>query len=181
MMAQPIRPEIIDISDDEGDAPSAGPAVGYEAAFNAYINAHDVLLPDGLVVTFWGVRVALAHLFAVLTSSQANQQRLPVWASLAADYLPVMASSVSSERVFSQAGLLITKRRTLLKADIIEAIQMVKYRLKEGTCLELQDASPSLDVEATIEALEQEELELQHELEVPQDLALDIDNDYDTD
>ena len=92
-----------------------------------------------------------------------------------------MASSVSSERVFSQAGLLITKRRTLLKADIIEAIQMVEYRLKEGTCLELQDASPSLDVEATIDALEQEELELQRELEVPQDLSLDLDNDYDTD
>ena len=35
---------LIDISDDEGDAPSAGPAVGYEAAFNAYINAQAIRL-----------------------------------------------------------------------------------------------------------------------------------------
>ena len=37
-----------------------------------------------------------------------------------------MASSVSSERAFSAAGIAISKRRNRLKADIIEALQCLK-------------------------------------------------------
>lgn len=55
-----------------------------------------------------------------------------VWASLARDYLAVMASSVSSERAFSSAGITITKRRNRLKGDVVEALQFLKcyYRQK---------------------------------------------------
>ena len=87
-----------------------------------------------------------------------------------------MASSVSSERVFSQAGLVITKRRTLLKADIVEAIQMVKYRLKEDTCLELYDAVPSLCVEETLASIEEEDRQVMEDLKVPEDLCLGLDD-----
>ncbi len=38
-----------------------------------------------------------------------------------------MASSVSSERAFSAAGMTITKRRNRLKADIVEALQFLKW------------------------------------------------------
>jgi hypothetical protein len=37
-----------------------------------------------------------------------------------------MASSVSSERSFSAAGITITKRRNRLKGDIVEAVEVVK-------------------------------------------------------
>jgi hypothetical protein len=37
-----------------------------------------------------------------------------------------MASSVSSERAFSSAGITITKRRNRLKPDIVEALQFLK-------------------------------------------------------
>jgi hypothetical protein len=37
-----------------------------------------------------------------------------------------MASSVSSERAFSAAGITISKRRSRLKADIVEALQFLK-------------------------------------------------------
>ncbi|KAG5641104.1 hypothetical protein H0H81_011388 [Sphagnurus paluster] len=37
-----------------------------------------------------------------------------------------MASSVSSERAFSSAGITISKRRNRLGADIIEALQFLK-------------------------------------------------------
>jgi hypothetical protein len=37
-----------------------------------------------------------------------------------------MASSVSSERAFSSAGLTISKRRNRLKGDIVEALQCLK-------------------------------------------------------
>jgi hypothetical protein len=37
-----------------------------------------------------------------------------------------MASSVSSERAFSSAGITISKRRNQLKGDIVEALQCLK-------------------------------------------------------
>ncbi|KAG6862865.1 hypothetical protein C0991_009716, partial [Blastosporella zonata] len=41
-----------------------------------------------------------------------------------------MASSVSSERAFSLAGLTVTKRRNRLKGDIVEALQFIKCALR---------------------------------------------------
>lgn len=40
-----------------------------------------------------------------------------------------MASSVSSERAFSAAGITISKRRNRLKGDIVEAVEVVKCLL----------------------------------------------------
>jgi hypothetical protein len=37
-----------------------------------------------------------------------------------------MASSVSSERAFSSAGITITKRRNRLKGDLVESLQCMK-------------------------------------------------------
>ena len=37
-----------------------------------------------------------------------------------------MASSVSSERAFSSAGITLSKRRNRLQADIVEALQFLK-------------------------------------------------------
>jgi hypothetical protein len=56
-------------------------------------------------------------------------QLYPTWASLARDYLPIMASSVSSERAFSLAGITISKRRNRLKGDIVEALECIKCLL----------------------------------------------------
>lgn len=49
-----------------------------------------------------------------------------MWVSLARDYLTIMATSVSSERTFSSAGIIITKHRNRLKGDIVEALQVLK-------------------------------------------------------
>lgn len=43
-----------------------------------------------------------------------------------------MASSVSSERAFSSAGITISKRRNQLKADIVEALQCLKCLIKRN-------------------------------------------------
>jgi len=40
-----------------------------------------------------------------------------------------MASSVSSERAFSSAGITISKRRNRLKGDIVEALECIKCLL----------------------------------------------------
>lgn len=42
-----------------------------------------------------------------------------------------MASSVSSERAFSAAGITITKRRNRLGGDIVEALQFLKCLIRK--------------------------------------------------
>jgi hypothetical protein len=70
-----------------------------------------------------------SHCFILLTfpSHKINAQRYGlVWSSIAQDYLLIMASSVSSERAFSQGRITISKHRNHLKGDIVEALQCVK-------------------------------------------------------
>src|ERR1700734_2134165 len=43
-----------------------------------------------------------------------------------------MASSVSSERAFSSAGITISKRRNRLKGDIVEALQCLKCMIHQN-------------------------------------------------
>jgi hypothetical protein len=64
-----------------------------------------------------------------VVSVKINALRYPVWASLARDYLSIMAASVSSKRAFSQGGITITKWCNWLKGDIIKALQCVKCSL----------------------------------------------------
>lgn len=59
-----------------------------------------------------------------------NYPRFAVWGSLSRDYMAVMASSVSSERAFSAAGITISKRRNRLKGDVVEALQFLKCMLR---------------------------------------------------
>jgi hypothetical protein len=60
------------------------------------------------------------------TAPDRGNPRYPIWHSLAQDYLAVSASSVASERAFSSAGITISKRRSCLNADIVEALQCLK-------------------------------------------------------
>lgn len=130
-------------SDDDGDAdgsPSNAsastsasnliPAKPWLDDFNAYLNSRDYLTAHQTVVQWWGI----------------NGPRYPVWASLARDFLSIMASSVSSERAFSSAGITISKRRNRLKADIVEALQCLKCLIKRD--LLFRDADdPSVGAE----------------------------------
>ncbi|OJT04203.1 hypothetical protein TRAPUB_5111 [Trametes pubescens] len=77
--------------------------------FHGYLNSPDDL-GGKTIVQWWGI----------------NASWYPIWASLARDFLSVMASSVSSERAFSSAGITISKRRNRLKGDIVEALQALK-------------------------------------------------------
>ena len=78
-----------------------------------------------------------------------NKQRLPTWASLAQDYLAIMASSVSSERAFSAAGITISKHRNRLGRDIVEALQFLKCAIRQD--LLFRESPPSSTLEAEIE------------------------------
>ena len=56
-----------------------------------------------------------------------------------------MASSVSSERAFSSAGITISKRRNRLKPDIVEALQFLKC-LYRRDLLFREESSTELEV-----------------------------------
>ena len=49
---------------------------------------------------------------------------------MAMDYLPIQASSVPCERIFSSSAETSTKRRNRIGSLLMEALQMLKYRLK---------------------------------------------------
>src|SRR5271169_5797993 len=52
-----------------------------------------------------------------------------------------MSSSVSSERAFSQGGITISKRRSCLKGDIVEALQCNKCAIRHD--LLFREPAPS--------------------------------------
>jgi hypothetical protein len=61
-----------------------------------------------------------------------------------------MSSSVSSERAFSQGGITITKLRSCLKGDIVEALLCLKCAIKNDILM--RELAPS----STLEEYEQE-------------------------
>jgi hypothetical protein len=75
-----------------------------------------------------------------------------------------MASSVSSERAFSQGSITISKRRNRLKGDIVEALQCIKCAIRHD--LLFREAGPS--------SLDEEK---EDEYEVEDDLGEQEDDD----
>jgi hypothetical protein len=65
-----------------------------------------------------------------------------------------MASSVSSERAFSQGGITISKQHNRLKGDIVEALQCIKCAIQHD--LLFREAGPS--------SLEEDEYEAEDNL-----------------
>jgi hypothetical protein len=47
------------------------------------------------------------------------------------DYLPVQASAVPCERVFSSSAETDTKKRNRIKPELMEALQILKFALKK--------------------------------------------------
>jgi 3'-phosphoadenosine 5'-phosphosulfate sulfotransferase len=66
-----------------------------------------------------------------------------------------MASSVSSERAFSQGGITVSKRRSCLKGDIVEALQCIKCAIRHD--LLFRDSAPSSALEAQLDLTDDED------------------------
>src|SRR5271170_2944588 len=56
----------------------------------------------------------------------ANQRQFPILAQLARKYPSIQATSGASERVFSDAGLIMSAKRTSMKEDLFEALIFLK-------------------------------------------------------
>ena len=66
---------------------------------------------------------------------QLNEPTLPTFFSASLDYLPIQASAVPSEHVFSSSAETDTKKRNRIKPVLMEALQMLKFALKQS-CLD---------------------------------------------
>jgi hypothetical protein len=66
-----------------------------------------------------------------MLTAKAHKSEFPTLFAIAMDYLPIQASSVPSERVFSSAGDTDTKKRNRITPALMEALQMLKFLLKK--------------------------------------------------
>ena len=55
----------------------------------------------------------------------------PTLYAIALDYLPIQASAVPCERVFSSSAEMDTKRHNRIHPTLMEALQIVKFSLKQ--------------------------------------------------
>ncbi|KAJ2911647.1 hypothetical protein MD484_g8767, partial [Candolleomyces efflorescens] len=152
MPTRPLAPSTsktlldIDLSDDEDSASPSPLSTSMPSStsvadkpwlkeFDKYLDGEDELEVGQSVVAWWGV----------------HARRLPTWASLAQDYLAIMASSVSSERAFSAAGITISKRRNSLKSDIVEALQVLKSLINSDLIFREPDVTTDWEFENEVE------------------------------
>lgn len=78
------------------------------------------------------------------------------------DILPIQASSVPCERVFSSSKETVTARRNSLSPKLMEALQLLKFSTKQGRGLSFTKGFDK-DEELT-ELMEEEEAEAVEEL-----------------
>ncbi len=110
-------------------------------------------------LAYWQVSIRLSDSGSVLIISdlQECQQRYPRIFPLAMDILPIPASSVPCERVFSSSKETMTSRRNRISSPLMEALQLLKYSIQKGRSLNftsglgLADELKELELEANLQ------------------------------
>ena len=70
---------------------------------------------------------------------QLHEDTFPTLFRIALDVLPVQASAVPSERVFSASKETDTDRRSNIEAELMEMLQVLKYTFREDRLCFTQD------------------------------------------
>ncbi|EKM56582.1 uncharacterized protein PHACADRAFT_92918, partial [Phanerochaete carnosa HHB-10118-sp] len=70
-----------------------------------------------------------------ITYWKASQTRFPTIYAIAMDILPIQASAVPCEHVFSSGKITVTDRRNKIGGELMEALQILKFRFKQGHSL----------------------------------------------
>ena len=95
---------------------------------------------------------------------QENQLRFPTLFAAALDFLPIQGSAVPCERVFSSAKETMSPRRNRINAELMEALQMLKFTINRGRGL---DFTCGTSKESELRTLE---LSMSEEVTVPEDI-----------
>ena len=72
---------------------------------------------------------------------QEHQQQYPRIFRLAMDIIPIQASSVACERVFSSGKQTMTPQRGRIAAQLMEALQISKFSIRKEAPLKFSDMS----------------------------------------
>lgn len=72
---------------------------------------------------------------------------------MAMDVLPIQASSVPCERVFSSSKETITPRRNRISAELMESLQLLKFSVKNGRGISSMAGPSKAEEEDELEAL----------------------------
>jgi hypothetical protein len=103
--------------------------------FLEYINGTfaQTELDDADIIAFWEVSSHYCPFLFLIScfAPQKNELRFPTLFAIALDYLPIQASAVPCERVFSSSAETDTKRRNRIHPMLMEALQIVKFSLKQ--------------------------------------------------
>ena len=77
--------------------------------------------------------ISCCYFFFIYTDRvpQTNCSTYPTIFAIAMDYLPIQASAVPCERVFSSSAETDTKRRNRISPLMMEALQMLKFQLRK--------------------------------------------------
>jgi hypothetical protein len=129
----PPAPRAIDILGLNRPRYTAGQP-SLEVEVETYLNERTTQVDSALA--YWQVCVLV--LAVSLSSSlhlQDNQTRYPTIFSLAMDILPIQASAVPCERVFSSAKETMTPRRNRISPELMEMLQILKFSIKNGRSL----------------------------------------------
>lgn len=103
-----------------------------EQEYQAYITAP--LCAKGTpIIRWWEVSQKTDTQMSMVTdyAPQYNQSAFPTLFAMAMDYLPIQASAVPCERVFSSSAETDTKKRNRISPLLMEALQMLKFYLKK--------------------------------------------------
>jgi hAT family C-terminal dimerisation region len=84
------------------------------------------------------------------------------------DIIPIQASSVPCERVFSSSKETLSARRNALSPNTLEALQLLKFAIKQGRELSFTEGlKPSEEIV---------ELEKREEAQLPEDICFIVDD-----
>ena len=116
--------------DDMDIGESGGDEQTVEQEYQAYITA-PLSLKTVSILKFWEVRDFVNDILVLLMTWQVNQASFPTLFAMAMDYLPIQASAVPCERIFSSSAETDTRRRNRISPLLMKALQMVKLYLKK--------------------------------------------------
>jgi hypothetical protein len=106
-----------------------------EQEYQAYITA-PLSLRNVIILNFWEVGDFVNDISVVLMGHRRHiagltERPFPTLFAMAMDYLPIQASAVPCERIFSSSAKTDTKRRNCISPPLMEALQMLKSYLKK--------------------------------------------------
>ena len=117
------------IADDMEIGESSEDTQTIEQEYQAYITA--TLSKNVDILKFWEVGGGIRGALTTDKISQINRSFFPTLYAMAMDYLPIQATAVPCERIFSSSAETDTKQRNHISPLLMEALQMQKFMIKK--------------------------------------------------